>query len=114
MFSVSETARSAHIRVFSLSPFRKESWSASYSGVCYAGHKMCTLCTGTENSCVRVRSNACASPCNLQAGHLKKKMHRVSAQMYLRATVQDVYAVYKMRVISQNSRRKAIADTATN
>ena len=41
-------------------------------------------------------------------------MHRVSAQMYLRATVQDVYAVYKMRVISQNSRRKAIADTATN
>ena len=32
----------------------------------------------------------------------------------LRATVQNVYAVYKMRVISQNSRRKAIADTATN
>ena len=73
MFSVSETARSAHICVFSLSPFRKESWSASHPGVCYAGHKMCTRCTGTENSCVRVRSNACASPCNLRAGHLKKK-----------------------------------------
>jgi len=29
------------------------------------------------------------------------------------ATVQDVYAVYKMRVISQNSRRKAITEGQT-
>ena len=49
------------------------------------------------------------------ARSLKKKMHRVSAQMYLRATVQDVYAVYKMRVISQNSRRKAsVEDERSN
>jgi len=42
-------------------------------------------------------------------------MHCVSAQMYLRATVQDVYAVYKMRVISQNSRRKAsVEDERSN
>jgi hypothetical protein len=33
-----------------------------------------------ENSCVRVRSNACSAFCNLRAGHKKKKMHRVSAQ----------------------------------
>jgi hypothetical protein len=33
-----------------------------------------------------------------------------TGQMYLRATVQDMYAVYKMCVISQNSRRKASAE----
>ncbi len=52
---------------------------------------------------------------------IKKKMHCVSAQgtdqhvrvrskICLRATVQDVYAVYKMHVISQNSRRKESAE----
>ena len=39
-----------------------------------------------------------------------QKIHLLLAQLYQRATVQDVYAVYRIRVISQNSRRKAIAE----
>jgi hypothetical protein len=68
-----------------------------------------------ESSCVRV----CTAPCTLRSGHKKKDapcrkgtdQHvRIRSKIYLRATVQNVYAVYNMRVISQNSRRKVIAE----
>jgi len=72
---------------------------------------------GEESQCWEWKINASESG-QMHAQHIaicgqvtkKKNMHCVSAQMYLRATVQDVYAVYKMCVISQNSRRKAIAE----
>ncbi len=129
MFSISETVRSAHVCVFSPPP--SEVWagyreiSASESGRCTSMHVSTLECVARSFKKKMHRVSAQ----NISAGNgpkwrfrarqatatfllLKYKYARsfLYTHWSLLCRSQNVYTMYRMRVISQNSRRKASAE----